>query len=314
MAVIDKSTGRVAAPIVLLVVAAAALRGYLPGREHSPREHATSNPAATFFVVALLSVSVAVVAIAIIVRLRARGAVAAGVAGRSEWFRTGGARPTWRSLLIGLGVLIVWLLILMLLSRFGPQHGIDQPTSATGASTPTPHDGTAPPEPPARPGEGDTLFGYLAATTVIFLLLVVAGAVIASRRQRRLARTPVIADDRAEPAGSDPEPHPLARAAELGLAEIGDLSREPRQAIIACYAAMEHALEDVPDAAPRDFDTPTEVLARAVDHHALHADSATQLVDLFAEARFSPHVMNEHHRESAVRALELVLAELRSVA
>ena len=91
------------------------------------------------------------------------------------------------------------------------------------------------------------------------------------------------------------------RAAEVGLAEIADLSREPREAIIACYAAMERELANVPGAAPQDFDTPTEVLARAVEHHALHADNAVQLVNLFEEARFSPHVMNEGHREAAVR-------------
>ncbi len=65
-------------------------------------------------------------------------------------------------------------------------------------------------------------------------------------------------------------------------------------------------------AAPQDFDTPTEVLVRAVEHRALHADNAVQLVNLFEEARFSPHVMNEGHREVAVNVLRLVLAELRS--
>ena len=49
----------------------------------------------------------------------------------------------------------------------------------------------------------------------------------------------------------------------------------------------------LPDAMPQDFDTASEVLARAVAHHALGPDSATQLVDLFDEARFSPHVMTE---------------------
>jgi len=67
-------------------------------------------------------------------------------------------------------------------------------------------------------------------------------------------------------------------------------------------------------AVPQDSDTPSEVLARAVDHDAIHAGTATELVDLFAEARFSPHVMNEGHREVAVRALQLVLAELKSPA
>ena len=100
------------------------------------------------------------------------------------------------------------------------------------------------------------------------------------------------------------------RAAEVGLAAMTDLSREPRAAIIACYAAMERELANVPGAVPQDFDTPTEVLARAVEHGALRADNAVELVNLFEEARFSPHVMNEGHRETAVRVLELVLGEI----
>ena len=148
---------------------------------------------------------------------------------------------------------------------------------------------------------------------LILMVLVVVGTAIASRRQRRAA-TSWAAD------GDDPEgPQPgaaesLARAAEVGLAEIGDLSREPREAIIACYAAMERELTQVPGAVPQDCDTPSEVLARAVDHHALRADSATELVELFEEARFSPHVMTEAHRDAAVEVLQLVLAELRSMA
>jgi hypothetical protein len=54
-------------------------------------------------------------------------------------------------------------------------------------------------------------------------------------------------------------------------------------------------------------------LARAVENHALRLDSATELVNLFEEARFSPHMMSEEHRTSALRVLQLVLAELRSL-
>ena len=100
----------------------------------------------------------------------------------------------------------------------------------------------------------------------------------------------------------------LARAAEVGLAEIGDLSREPREAIIACYAAMERELTRVPGAVPQDFDTPSEVLARAVDHHALGPTARQQLVELFEEARFSPHVMNEGHRDAGGAACCSVVA------
>ena len=158
------------------------------------------------------------------------------------------------------------------------------------------------------------MFTYLAMTTVAFIVLVAAASAVASRMQRRLARTYPVADATSGPANPVSGPESLARAAELGLAEIGDLSREPRAAIIACYAAMERGLANAPGAVPQDSDTPSEVLARAVEHHALRADNAAQLVELFTEARFSPHVMNEGHRETAVRVLRLVLEELRSVA
>jgi hypothetical protein len=82
-------------------------------------------------------------------------------------------------------------------------------------------------------------------------------------------------------------------------------------AIIACYIAMERELARVPGAAPQDFDTASEVLARAVDQRALRPGAATRLVDLFEEARFSPHVMNEGHRATAVGVLNQVLAEMR---
>lgn len=55
---------------------------------------------------------------------------------------------------------------------------------------------------------------------------------------------------------------------------------------------------------------PSEVLARAVGRRALHGDNAALLVNLFVEARFSPHVMTEAHREEAVRILQLVREEL----
>jgi Domain of unknown function (DUF4129) len=181
-------------------------------------------------------------------------------------------------------------------------------TSQTAAEPDRPADLAA-----REPDTGADLLAYFYGATAVFVFVLVAGSVVAARRQRRLgAPVPPVpsADESAAESASGSES--LARAAEVGLAEVGDLSREPRKAIIACYAAMERELANVPGAAPQDFDTPTEVLARAVEHHALQADSAVQLVNLFEEARFSPHVMNEGHREDAVRVLRLVLDELAS--
>jgi hypothetical protein len=226
-------------------------------------------------------------------------------------------RPTWRFSLIALGLIIGWLVLVLVLMRMGVGSPGDQPPSGF-PTVPDPGSAAPPTNPvPRQPDSpddsGTDIIGYLVPPMLILMVLIVVGTAIASRRQRRTAHRGVAGDDPEAPAQPGAA-ESLARAAEVGLAEIGDLSREPREAIIACYAAMERELTHVPGAVPQDCDTPSEVLARAVDHHALRADSAAQLVELFEEARFSPHVMNEGHRDVAVDALRLVLADLRSMA
>lgn len=314
----DKPTGRIVALIVLLLVVAAALRGYLPAQHDATRSEAGGR-AALGLVVAILAVTLALIAVAIVARLKDPRAPAPPAGALSETLGAGRGRPTWRVLLIGLGVIVAWLLIVMLLARLFATHGLaPAPPPGTGASPP-PHPAAPPAPPPQHPqrprdGSQDTL-GILLAGTVAMLLMVVASAVAGARRRWR-SPAPAVPDEPAENPAPQPHSESLARAAERGLAEMADLRRDPREAIIACYTAMERELAHVPGAVPQDFDTPSEVLARAVEHHALHADNAVQLVNLFTEARFSPHVMNEGHRDVAVRVLRLVLDELgsRSVA
>jgi len=308
---IDKPTGRVVALIVMMIFVAAALRGYLPAQDHAAHNGPGSNRAALVFVIAALSATVALLAIAVIARLRDPRAVAPSV-GDPELLGTGKGRPNWRVLLIGLALIIAWLLIVILLVRISVPHAA-APSAPTQAPTapPSGHPSGPPPQQPHQNNTGDT-FKILLASTIAMLLVIVTGSVIVSRRRLRATTPGIVADDRYESPAAPPPSESLVRAAEVGLAEIGDLNREPREAIIACYAAMERELANVPGAAPQDFDTPTEVLVRAVEHHALHADNAVQLVNLFEEARFSPHVMNEGHRKMAVNVLRLVLAELRS--
>ncbi|HET9875653.1 MAG TPA: DUF4129 domain-containing protein [Mycobacterium sp.] len=312
---IDKATGRVIALIVLLVLTAAALRGYLPGAERVPRQQATGSPAALIVLVVLLGGSLVIVATAIITRVRNRHAVPGSMGALSAGLGGGKGRPRWRVLLIGLMMIAAWLFFLWLLRRWVGHHDFGQltlvPGGHTGAGTDTAPSPTSTAPRPQRPQptSGGDMFGYLAATAVGMLLLTVAAAVIAGHSRRSGAKPAGLADRPLRPAAPVAGPESLVRAAELGLAEVGEPGREPREAIIACYATMERELAHVPDAAPQDFDTPTEVLARAVEHHALPADNAIQLVSLFAEARFSPHVMTERHRQDAVRVLELVLTE-----
>ena len=267
------------------------------------------------FVIAALTRTLALMTVAVISRMRDPRAAPPTAGELPEVIGRGkGGRPSWRVLLIGLAVVVAWLLIAMMLAHLFVPHSV-------APDTPQPDPGAPPPSrsanpPPQRHTENDAgdMVGILLVGAVPMLLIIVAAAIINTRRRWRRPTTGVVADDYAEsPAPAQPS-ELLVRAAEVGLAEMADLSREPREAIIACYAAMERELANVPATAPQDFDTPTEVLARAVKHHALHADNAVQLVNLFEEARFSPHVMNEGHREVAVRVLRLVLDELASPA
>ncbi|OSC43178.1 DUF4129 domain-containing protein [Mycobacterium decipiens] len=306
----DNPTRRVVIVIVLVMLAAAGLRGYLPADDGAPLAEAGGSRAVLMFIVAALSATLALVAVAIITRLRDPRTVAPSAGDLSPMLGGERGRPNWRVVLIGLGVILAWLLIATLLARLFVPHDVNPAVLTPDSSAPSDADATAEPRP--QPPQSDTgdVFGILFASTILFLAIVV-GAMIVSRMRRRSAPA-AFSDDLIEsvspPAGSES----LARAAEIGLAEMADPSRDPREAIIACYAAMERELANVPGAVPQACDTPTEVLARAVEHRALHADNAAALVNLFAEARFSPHVMNEEHRESAARLLRLVLDELSS--
>jgi Domain of unknown function (DUF4129) len=309
----DKPTGQVVALIVLLLVVTAALRGYLPPPHHVPRGEAGGGRAALVYVVAALGITTALLGIAVISRLRDPLAPTPEGGELSDMLGTGKGRPSWRVLLIGLGVIVVWLVIVIMLSRLLAPHVVLSSPPAPDTGAPPPAQATVPPrDQQHRQNNGAAMFRIMLASAVPMLLIVVAGTITMSRRQWRAATAGPVAEDLVESPAPATRSDSLVRAAERGLAEMTDLSREPREAIIACYAAMERELANVPGAVPQDFDTPTEVLARAVEHHALHADTAVQLVNLFAEARFSPHVMNEGHRDTAVGVLRLVLGELRS--
>ncbi|MEV3903554.1 DUF4129 domain-containing protein [Mycobacterium sp. NPDC050551] len=313
----DKAVARTVTVIVLVMLATVALRGHLPGAQRAEAEAveaetATGGAGTLVAVIAMLALSMAVIAIAIVNQTR-RPAAAALPVGAPRDARGEGGRPPWRLLAIAAAGLLVWLLVVLLLMRWGNQLAVDDvpvPSDTEPAAAPDVVPAAEPPEPPDGEGTpGGNVFGYLMAATIALFVLSFAATIAGRRKVSAVAPSPAGAVAPPEPAPAGPD---LARAAELGLAEIGDHSRDPREAIIACYVAMERELEKSPGTVPQASDTPSEVLARAVRSHALRAESATELVDLFEEARFSPHEMGEGHRTAAVRALRLVRDELEA--
>ncbi|BBX19260.1 hypothetical protein CRI77_00300 [Mycolicibacterium duvalii] len=304
-----KAVARKVAVLVAVLLSALALRGYLPGDQPDPPPRQPDEGrggGSAVAVVAMFAVALAIMTLAVFAQPRRRRA---GHTEEPPRRRGGAGGPLrWRLLAFAAVVMLVWLAVLLLLQRWE----VDVPDAdgaAAGGSPPDDAGGADPGTTP--PAEGsDTLFGYFLAGTIAMLLLsIVAG--IRGRRGRPAPAPPVDDDGHlvAEPPSAGAPD--LARAAELGLAEIGDRSRDPRDAIIACYAAMERELEKSPDASPRASDTPSEVLARAVERRVLRAGSAAELVELFEEARFSRHVMTEQHRDDALVALRSVQRELQ---
>ena len=304
-----RTVARTITVIVLVLFATVALGGYLPGAaQPDEAREPTEGSGSLIAVVAMLVVSMTVIALSLLKRPAPRRAAPA----RAELPSDGrGYGLPWRPLLLAAAALLIWLAVLYLLLRWAAPQPVDPPPPAAGTDTATPTD-TAPPERrDPVPDGGSDMFAILAVTTLVLVVLTVVAA-IRGRRRPPVSATVSAAAPEPEPS-APPADSDLARAAELGLAEIGDLSRDPRQAIIACYAAMERELGKSPGASPQDSDTPTEVLARAIDTQVLRSGSAGELVDLFEEARFSAHVMDEGHRAEAVRALQLVQRELAGV-
>jgi len=92
------------------------------------------------------------------------------------------------------------------------------------------------------------------------------------------------------------------------LAEL-EQSADPRHIVIGAYARMERALAR-DGLARRRSEAPHEYLRRALERLQVSSRSVARLTDLFAEARFSPHEIDETMAADAKAALRDVRDEL----
>jgi Domain of unknown function (DUF4129) len=85
--------------------------------------------------------------------------------------------------------------------------------------------------------------------------------------------------------------------------------RDPRAAIIACYAAMERGFAAA-GSAPAAADTPAEVLARATGAGLVRSGPAVRMAGLFRRARYSSEPMTSADSAAAAAALDQMQADL----
>ena len=125
----------------------------------------------------------------------------------------------------------------------------------------------------------------------------VAVATIVARRRRPLSQDEIIAMK-------------LAGALDDSLDALR-AEPDPRKAVIAAYARLErvlaaHRLERL------ESETPSEYLARILEHLQVERRSVARLTDLFTEAKFSHHSVDAAMKEEAIEALTTVRDELRA--
>ena len=150
------------------------------------------------------------------------------------------------------------------------------------------------PTPPPDPGVVPLVVAGVAVAAMVAILVAQARA---ERRRRR------------------PPPTPAERLVGLLDDTLEDLEREPdpRRAVIAAWARMEHGLAAA--GLPRHpSEAPFEYAARVLEASAARPGSVHRLTGLFERAKFSHHAVGEADRDQAVAALRAVRRELAEAA
>ncbi|MFF2656548.1 DUF4129 domain-containing protein [Kitasatospora sp. NPDC058032] len=203
-------------------------------------------------------------------------------------------------LLLGAAAALVPLLLLALHNRLRKPSGPQEPMVLPTRPAPT-----EPPEdsPPVE-GGGNllTLLLYaLGALLVIALVVALTRVVLVRYRARQRARS--------LPAVGRVAPGEDALAAAVATGRRSLHGADARAAVIACYAAMEGSLAES-GLERRIGDNPAELLERAVADDRVDRAPAYALTELFREARYSSHPMDDGHVRRARAALDTIAARL----
>jgi hypothetical protein len=292
------SSARVGGIAVLLVLAIVAARA----RASGAMPHVAGPPGALVLgLIRSIGIGVLTAGVLLLVWGRRMKLVRVVGAGEEKKKLTAAQRKrVWAAALVGVIVALVYQIVLQLL---GPSGTRKQANNQDNPDAPIP-DGHGWIDPMAghhQPGEAG-IGTYL--TVLAVLLALVALIIILVRR----TDTVELDDEQDE----DEEAEAVASAMVAGRAAVQDRSiLDSRQAIVACFAAMERALAGVGgEVAPRAADTPEEVLRRGIAGARLPEEPAGTLLALFREARFSTHPMGEPDRAAADRALGAMLTAL----
>jgi hypothetical protein len=101
----------------------------------------------------------------------------------------------------------------------------------------------------------------------------------------------------------------VVAAVEAGLLEIDESQGDPRKAVIACWVRLERAAADVGSPRMRG-ETSTDLVLRLLGDHQLSGPVLTQFAEVYRQARYASHEVDENMRLQARQALSRLHSEL----
>ncbi|BCY05709.1 DUF4129 domain-containing protein [Actinoplanes sp. L3-i22] len=218
----------------------------------------------------------------------------------------------WWPLVAVIGLLFVTSLAA---TRSAPQLDRITPTSTTPTTQapllpPTPNPSAIPPtETPVEAARGlpdwlGTLTTVLLAFLVVAMVIVLVFALLRDANRRRKNRTGRRGPRRAANTAED-----LVAALDAGLEELSDTDRDPRRAVIACWVRLEQAAAEA--GTPRHpGDSPTDLISRLLAEQRVDAAVLAALMEVYREARYATHTVDDQMRQQARYALERLRADL----
>ncbi|HEV7711692.1 MAG TPA: DUF4129 domain-containing protein [Asanoa sp.] len=218
--------------------------------------------------------------------------------------------------------LVVGLLGLAALSAGHSSLQIGQVESGTAAPAPAAQeDFSTPVAPTFEPtpeevaaAEPSELPGWLAPAAAVLCAVVVLAVIVlvvwllVRDGLRRLRRRPV---RYAEEMQAAPNADQVVAAVDAGLTDLSDTDGDPRRAVIACWLRLEQAAAAA--GTPRQVgDSPTDLVARLLHAHQISADVLAALANVYREARYATHAVDDRMRAQARSALQRIRTELTS--